>query len=214
MAYTINLNGVSATGTFTVAKDAADNTAAKLTTEDSVVAKSKTVATLSYDSVGTSYIYADASAISISGKDSLSGASNVWNITGSAKGDTIDASGFAEGSYIDSGDGADSVIGAAGITINTGAGNDTVSVAARDTVTAGDGNDSIVIFGSEATVEAGAGDDIISIGGASATVDGGDGKDSIAVTAADATSVQRVRRLRIMSSAKIRLRLLAQRMNR
>lgn len=181
MAYQINLTGVSTSGTFTVKKDDTEGPA-KLTTADSVVSANKTVATLNYDSANTSYVYADASAVSISG-----GANQVWNITGSAKDDTIDGSAFKEGSYIDAGDGADVITGAKSITINAGAGNDTITAAALDTVTAGDGNDVISVVGTEVVVDAGAGDDVISIGGASATVDGGDGKDSIAVAEKDAT---------------------------
>ncbi|MGN0939279.1 MAG: beta strand repeat-containing protein [Selenomonas sp.] len=183
MAYKIDLSAVNTDGTFTVGKTDGDGTLASLKATDSVTSSMKTVGNVSYSEDGTSTFYADSSAVSISG------ATGAWYISGSAKDDTIDGSGLSEGSTIEAGDGADSVVGATGITINTGAGNDTISVAAQDTVDAGEGADSIVIAGTEAVVTAGAGNDTISVGAAatSATIDAGEGADSIVVGGKDAT---------------------------
>ena len=123
------------------------------------------------------------------------------SLIGSSKADIIQT---ATGSYITSGDGADSIsLYGQYATISTGAGNDTViaqdgghhfielgngndyvefkaSSVYNNTITGGAGNDSVNLTASQySSIEMGAGDDSIYFGGKNNTISTGDGNDTL-----------------------------------
>ena len=123
------------------------------------------------------------------------------SLIGSSKADIIQT---ATGSYITSGDGADSIsLYGQYATISTGAGNDTViaqdgghhfielgngndyvefkaSSVYNNTISAGAGNDSVNLTASQySSIEMGAGDDSIYFGGKNNTISTGDGNDTL-----------------------------------
>ena len=131
------------------------------------------------------------------------GVNHKTSVTGGAGNDTIQ---FVEGTFIDAGDGNNSIVGNGQFaTIQAGTGNDSVIVDGSsnlislgdgnnlaavssefiydNTITTGAGNDTVTLDASyNATIQTGAGADSVKFGGSNNTINTGDGADTLSFT--------------------------------